>query len=133
MSKNQSFLNMGIFLVVLTILLMGHDASARDKQLVQAEFQAAFEKMYAKPGDVGLALDYAKLAVELEDYESALSPLERLLMINPKLPEVRLELGVMYFKLNSMLVAKEHLLQVVDDGTASEELQQRAKMYLAKL
>lgn len=114
-------------------VFMASDASARDKPQVEKEFLLAFDRMYKQPGNVALTLDYAKLAVEMEDYEAALSPLERLLMLNPSLPEVRLELGVMYFKLNSKLVAKEHLRLVAEDLSASEDVQKRAQAFLAKL
>jgi tetratricopeptide (TPR) repeat protein len=133
MSKRAHFLALSVVIISLLCAATPQSAQARDKSQVAREFHAAFEKMYAKPGDVNLTLDYAKLAVELGDYESALSPLERVLMINPNLPEARLELGIMYFKLNSKLVAKEHLKLVVDDASADAALKQRAQEYLAKL
>jgi Flp pilus assembly protein TadD len=133
MSKNQSVFRLYCVVIPLAVALMGQDAAARSKAQTYAAFQQAFNTMYAHPGDVNATLDYVKLAVELEDYEAALSPLERLLMMNPDLPEVRLELGVMYFKLHSTLVAKEHLHMVAEDKTASEALKSRARNYLAKL
>lgn len=133
MFKRAHFLALSVVIVSLLSVATPQGAQARDKSQVASEFHAAFEKMYANPGDVNLTLEYAKLAVELGDYESALSPLERVLMLNPNLPEARLELGIMYFKLNSKLVAREHLKLVADDASVDEALKQRAQAYLAKL
>lgn len=133
MANYTRFLRFILIMLVVTGAFFASDASARDKAQVEAEFLQAFERMYRQPGSVALTLDYAKLAIEKGDFEAALSPLERLLMLNPSLPEVRLELGVMYFKLNSKLVAKEHLRLVAEDLSASEEVQKRAKDFLAKL
>lgn len=133
MSKKLRFIVSCAFIFMLSVAVVERDAQARSQDEVRAEFLKAFDVVYANPGDVEATLHYAKLAVELGDYEAALSPLERLLMINPQLPEVRLELGVMYYNLKSNLVAREHLQHVAEDATATEALKKRASDYLAKL
>ena len=120
-------------LVVFMFILQPVCASARDQGVVMQEFQQAFQVMYAHPGDTDAALKYSALAVELNDYEAAVSPLERLLMMNPKLPEIRLEIGVLYYLMNSFDTAKMHLALVADDTTATPEQKQRANDYLTKI
>jgi Flp pilus assembly protein TadD len=57
-------------------------------------FMQAFRHSYQNPADVNAALAYAQEAVKIGNYEAAIPPLERILMFNPKLSEVRLEVGV---------------------------------------
>jgi tetratricopeptide (TPR) repeat protein len=120
-------------LVVLMLVLYPDVATARDRAVVMSEFQQAFEEMYAHPGDVDATLKYSSLAVELEDYEAAVSPLERILMMNPNLPEIRLEVGVLYFLMNSFDTAKMHLELVREDATATDAQKTRAVDYLSKI
>lgn len=100
---------------------------------LQQDFQAAFWDMLADPASTEKTIRYAELAVKLGDYEAAIPPLERLLMLNPKLPKVRLEVGVLYYLLNSKEVAKGYLADVKNDPSASPDLVRRAETYLAKL
>lgn len=113
-------------------LAYAKDYSDNTTELKQ-EFNSAFNAMISNPSDVGLTTRYAELAVKLGDYESAIPPLERLLMINPDLVDVRLEVGVLYFLLNSHAMAKEYLNEVKDSGKASPEQLKRADEYLARM
>lgn len=110
----------------------GH-AYATDKAALQQEFQGAFEAMLSNPADVKLTTRYAELAVQLGDYESAIPPLERLLMADPDQLDVRLEVGVLYFLLNSHSMAKEYLSGVKNSGKATPEQVKRADEFLAKM
>lgn len=110
----------------------GH-AYATDQAVLEQEFNAAFNAMLSNPSDVALTTRYAELAVEKGDYESAIPPLERLLMMNPDLVDVRLEVGVMYFLLNSHSMAKEYLNEVKSSKLATPEQVKRADEYLAKM
>ncbi len=122
-----------LLLVVLTLMIFPEKAMARERDVVMKEFQEAFEVMYAHPGDVDVSMKYSALAVELGDYEAAVSPLERILMMNPNLPEIRLEVGVLYFLMNSFDTAKMHLELVANDMGATKEQVERAHQYLAKI
>lgn len=108
-------------------------AYATDKAQLEKEFNAAFNAMLSNPSDVALTTRYAELAVEKGDYESAIPPLERLLMTNPDLIDVRLEVGVMYFLLHSHSMAKEYLNEVKNNRQASPEQIKRADEFLARM
>ena len=45
---------------------------------------------------------------KLGDYEAAIGALERMLFYNPNLPRVKLELGVLYFRLHSYEMARSY-------------------------
>ncbi len=96
-------------------------------------FIQAFHHSYDNPGDVKAALHYAEEAVKIGNYEAAIPPLERILMFNPRLSEVRLEVGVLYYLLNSKDMAKKHLSMVATDTGATPASKARAESYLARL
>lgn len=119
-------------LLAVPVTSAAHASTAVQTEL-QQDFQQAFWDMLADPANTQKTIRYAELAVKLGDYEAAIPPLERLLMLNPKLPKVRLEVGVLYYLLNSKEVAKGYLSDVKNDPSASPELVKRAETYLAKL
>jgi tetratricopeptide (TPR) repeat protein len=134
MLVQQNSFYRSLLLVPLTILfsslaLCPAMAYAGDR----TAFLKAFQHSYHHPDDVGAALAYAEEAVKIGDYEAAIPPLERILMFNPALPEVRLEVGVLYYLLDSKDMAKKQLSLVVNDAKANESLKERAHSYLAKL
>lgn len=108
-------------------------ANHAERTETQEAFQQAFSAMLADPSNTEKTIAYAELAVKLGDYEAAIPPLERLLMLNPKLPKVRLEVGVLYYLLNSHEVAKGYLMDVKNDPNAKPEQIKRAQDYLARL
>lgn len=119
-------------LVGVVSVAPGH-AYATENAALEQEFQSAFEAMLSNPSDVSLTTRYAELAVKLGDYESAIPPLERLLMADPEQLDVRLEVGVLYFLLNSHSMAKEYLNGVKQSGKATPDQIKRADEYLAKM
>ncbi|MFO1242418.1 MAG: hypothetical protein U1E36_04360 [Rickettsiales bacterium] len=123
------------FMVIL-LLSGGTEALAateRAPDVVRQEFDQSFQAMLADPTNIDKTLKYANLAYELKDYESAIPPLERLLMYNPKLTHVRLQVGVLYYLLNSHDMARTYLSQVSKDNTATAEQKQKADRYLSQL
>ena len=63
----------------------------------------------SKPANLDVLFRFASLASQTGDLEGAISALERMLLINPDLPRVRLELGVLYYRLGSYEVARTYL------------------------
>lgn len=131
------FLRHSAFVIALTLASTPFSASANQTVAVRSEiqddFQKAFWAMLADPANTEKTIRYAELAVKIGDYEAAIPPLERLLMLNPKLPKVRLEIGVLYYLLNSKEVARGYLNDVKNDPQAAPDLVKRAEDYLARL
>ena len=63
---------------------------------LEQQFDQAFQHMLQDPANLDKSFKYAELGIEIGDYEAAISALERMLLYNPDLPRVRLELGVLY-------------------------------------
>lgn len=95
-------------LAVAAITLLASSAAFAqdDTSALRARQQALFETMVAEPENLAVMFDYAAVSMRLEDYEPAISALERMLIFNPDLPRVKLELGVAYFRLGSYEVAR---------------------------
>lgn len=102
----------------------GNNASLR------ADYDAAFQETLDKPSDPDVLVKFAQLAVEFGDIEGAISALERLLLIDDEQPEVKLELGVLYFRLGSKEAARMYLDAARKSSVASPETKARAEQYL---
>lgn len=94
-------------------------------------YDAAFNETLDKPSDPAVLVKFAKIAVTLGDVEGAISALERLLLIEGDQPEVKLELGVLYYRLGAVDAARAYLEQVRDSELATDDLRQRANTYLS--
>ena len=77
-----------------------------------------------------MLVKFAKLAIEYGDIEGAISALERLLLIDANQPEVKLELGVLYYRLGSKEAALTYLEGARSSPAASAEVKGRAEEFL---
>jgi tetratricopeptide (TPR) repeat protein len=106
------------------------DPSVRE---LQSEYDAVFQQVFRNPGDLDTTFKFAELAVKLENYEAAISALERMLLINPNLPRVRLELGVLYFRLGSYQIARTYLNRAVEGPDVPQAVRERVAVFLAEI
>ena len=97
-------------LAVLAVFLWIWPALGQTTQTAQAnlqlEYDRLFQQMLRDPSNMDLMFEFAALANNLENYEAAIGTLERMLLINPDLPRVKLELGALYFRLDSYTIAR---------------------------
>jgi tetratricopeptide (TPR) repeat protein len=99
----------------------------------EREYDAAFQEMLRKPADLDVLFKFATIATKTGDYEGAVSALERMLLVNPDLPRVRLELGVLYYRLGSYEVARTYLSAVVATANIPPEVRTRAEQFLTEV
>lgn len=99
----------------------------------RAAYDAAFQETLRNPGDPTTLLRYADLAVQVGDLEAAISALERLLLIDGDQPKVKLELGVLYYRLGSYEAARTYLEGARGSGRVTEETRARANEYLREV
>jgi Flp pilus assembly protein TadD len=102
----------------------GGDAQTR------AEYDAAFQKSLDSPSDPDVLAHFADLAVQVGDMEGAISALERLLLLDGDQPDVKLELGVLYYRLGSNEAARMYLEAARSSSSASNETKERAGTFL---
>jgi uncharacterized protein HemY len=96
-------------------------------------YDAAFQETLRKPADPVTLLAFAEIAIRVGDLESAISALDRLLLIDGGQPEVKLELGVLYFRLGSFEAAKGYLEEVQASKRATPALKERATAFLKEV
>ena len=96
----------------------------------RAAYDKAFQATLEKPSDPETLARYADLAVKVGDIEGAISALERLLLIDANQPEVKLELGVLYYRLGSKEAALTYLEGARAAPQASAQVRDRAEEFL---
>jgi Flp pilus assembly protein TadD len=109
------------------------EPEAGPSDAVRAKYEAAFNESLEKPADPDVLVNFAEAAVEFGDIEGAISALERLLLIDGSQMEVKLELGVLYYRLGSTEVARAYLQDVSSSKDSSDEDKERAKTFLKEM
>jgi hypothetical protein len=100
---------------------------------LRAAYDQAFAQSLEKPADPQTLVHFAEVAVQFGDMEGAISALERLLLIDGDEPDVKLELGVLYYRLGSTEAARTYLEDVSTSKEASNEAKERANTFLKEL
>ena len=123
--------------LVAALAVSSISAQAQQTQNVdpaaQQQYDEAFQAVFADPGNLDKTFRFAELAVQIGNFEAAISALERMLLINPNLPRVWLELGVLYFRPGSYQVAKTYLDRAVEGENVPDEVRQRVETFLAEI
>ncbi len=88
--------------------------------------------MLRNPANLDATFAYADVSARLGDYEAAVSALERMLLFNPKLPRVQLELGALYFRMGSYDLARDYFAKAAA-GNPPPEVRARIDEYLAQI
>lgn len=105
-------------------------------QPVNPEFSRAmddaFGAMLRDPGNLELTFRYAELAARAGNYEGAIAALERMLLVDPNLPRIRLELATLYFRLGSYDLARSYLTSALE-ANPPPEVRARIEVFLAEI
>lgn len=95
--------------ILLSVFVIG---CACDKARAQAEkvsLDQSFKYMMADLSDPERAFRYAKLAIEAGATADAVAALERVLLANPRLDNIRFELGLLYAALGNNVLARTYI------------------------
>lgn len=106
--------------------------SAPERAQLQAQKEALFERMLRDPGNLDTAFAYADVSAKLGDNEAAVSALERMLLFNPNLPRVQLELAALYFRMGSYEIARTYFERAAA-ANPPPEVKARIDTYLAEI
>lgn len=104
-----------------------------ETQALRARQQELFQQLLEQPENLDLMFEYATVSIRLQDYEPAISTLERMLIFRQDLPRVRLELGTAYFNLGSYQVSKLYFEQALADPQIPDDVRARVERYLAEI
>lgn len=94
--------------VVATLCALLGATTGLAQEATRARQAELFAAMLDAPDDPSLMMEYARVSVALEDYEAAISTLERALIFRPDDAAAQAELGAAYFRLGSYAAAQAY-------------------------
>ncbi|HYU12058.1 MAG TPA: tetratricopeptide repeat protein [Stellaceae bacterium] len=126
-----------LLLLVATVVAIAGSAAAQDltpdeRTQLEARKAALFQEMLRNPANLDATFAYAETAARLGDNEAAVSAFERMLLFNPNLPRVELELGTLYFRMGSFEIARSYFEKALASNP-SPEVRSRIDEYLAEI
>ena len=130
--KKAFVLLLVIFLSSQSLILANVAPVITDPKMIEetnAEREMIFSALIEDPTNLDYLFKYANLSILLGDLEAAISVFEQMLIYEPDLPRIRLELGVLYFRLNAYPSAKLYL-NSVKNYDAPEEVLKKVDSFL---
>ena len=126
---------LGIFLLLATALVgcQSPDPVQKASPELQREYNAAFQKMLNDPGNLDVVMAYAQVATKTGDYEGAVGAYESLLLVDSNLPRVKLELGILYYRLKSYDTSRIYLEGALASPSLPADVRKPAELLLAKM
>lgn len=119
MSKTRLGLRPGT-LCLIAMLALPQLAQAQGPA-PESQRQAVFAQLLSAPDDRALMLQYARLSVQMRDFEAAAATLERFVDLDPDNAGARVELAIAYFALGAYDVAGYHLAAAGASGALTPE------------
>ena len=111
---------------VPVLLLMSSMVRGDDTENLRQSYDQAFQEMYKDVGNLDKTFHFAEIAAQVGDLEGAIAALERMLLLDPNLPTVRMQLGVLYLRLESYGMARAYLSEVQNDSEVPAEVRKEA-------
>jgi tetratricopeptide (TPR) repeat protein len=112
--------------------LSAQELSPEERAQLEARKETLFQQNLRDPSNLDTAFAYADVSAKLGDNEAAVSALERMLLFNPNLPRVQLELGALYFRMGSYDIARTYFDRALA-ANPPEDVRQRVDTYLAEI
>lgn len=111
---------------------VAQEPSAGDRAALQSRKDALFQQMLREPANLDVAFAYADVSAKLGDNEAAVAALERMLLFNPGLARVQLELGALYFRMGSYEISRTYFDKALA-ANPPDEVRSRIDTYLAEI
>jgi len=120
--------------VAMAALVMGGPTSGFAAEAASEQRrEALLQEMLARPNDLDLAFEYAKLSADAGDYEGAISTMERMLIYAPNTPRIQFELGVLYYRLGAYDVSRSYFEQVLANPSVPPDIANQVRLYIQQL
>jgi tetratricopeptide (TPR) repeat protein len=123
-------------LAVVAASLASHSAVAQPAAAPPAaestRLDAAFARVMQNPSDAEAAFAYARAAVEAGQPQAAIAALERVLRVNPRLDNIRLELASLYLAVGQPDLAAVAAREAIASPDIPPEVADRARRLLAQ-
>lgn len=112
------------------VSLLGGNAFAQPTPNITAQVNDAFREVLRDPGNLQIGQAYARLLVESGNFEGGIAALERLLLDPAADATVRVELGVLYYRVGSFGMAESYLREAVADPRLTGQVRTDAEKLL---
>jgi tetratricopeptide (TPR) repeat protein len=113
-------------------LLAAQELTPAERAALEARKEALFQQLLRSPSNLDVTFAYADVAAKLGDNEGAVSALERMLLFNPNLPRVQLELGALYFRMGSYAISRSYFEKVLA-ANPPPDVRERVDAYLDQI
>lgn len=110
-----------------------YTAIAADETSPSLKLKYVSDALKAKPDNRFLSLHLADLAIETGDYEVAIAPIEKMMLLHPEDAQLKLKLGILYYMIGSYDASKTYLEQLLTPRAEEPEVTAQAKIYLARM
>ena len=98
-------------------------------EVLEKKKEQTFQKLFKDPTNLSLLFEYANLSIVVGDLEAAIGVFEQMLIYDSELPRIRLELGVLYFRLGAFALANNYL-KSVKEFNPPPEVEARVDQFL---
>jgi hypothetical protein len=115
------------------LAMVAYPLQAQAQSDSRTAYNAAFQVTLQKPSDPAALLNYAQLAIEVGDYEGAISAYERVLIVDADQPRVKIELAILYYRLGSWEAARAYFEDARNSAKATPEIKARAAEYITDI
>lgn len=120
-----------LLIIFLTLsLCLGLSLAQAPSPELKSQYDKAFGAMMADLANPELSFQFVKLAIEVGDLRGAIAALERVLLINPSLGNIQLELGVLYLRVGNPQLAQEYLRKALRSPGMPDAVRSRAERFL---
>ena len=133
--KNILTFSFIFFFFSLSILSQNVPPSITDPEELEAtkaERQRVFDSIIDDPTNLENLFNYANLSILVGDLEAAIGIFEQMLIYKPDLPRIKLELGVLYFRLGAYASAKRYL-DDIENYDPPKEVKEKVKVFLEQI
>ena len=101
--------------------------------VTEPSYDALFAAVLRDPSNLDLSFRFAEAATRRGDFEAAIGALERIVFYNPSLARVRLELGVLYFRLGSYEMARSYFESAISGQDTPVEVRSKVAGFLSEI
>ena len=127
----------GVFIIACAFMCISLPAQNVQPTLIDPEELAAaqqekeeiFKQLFKDPTNLSLLFKYANISILVGDLEGAIGVFEQMLIYDSELPRIRLELGVLYFRLGAYALANNYL-KSVKEFNPPPEVEARVDQFL---
>ena len=133
-----NFKNFSMFFIFPMLLNMYNsvalsEESSKDGISLEQKQAEIFKKMFIDPTNMDYMFDYSLVSIKLNDLEGAITTLQRMLISNPNLPRVQMELGAAFFKLGSYNSAASYFRLVKTTDGVPPEVLEKVNRFLVEI